>query len=105
MTDHWSVEVTETALDDVREAARYVRDQLGSPQAAARPIDQFEGQVSSLSVMPEGRPLVADYELARLGYRWCPVGKFMLFYRVDVVAHVVTAERLLYGARDWKTLL
>ena len=101
----WNVEVTETAYADALEAARYMRDQLGSKQAAERFIDSFEAQVEALATMPEGRPPVADYDLAKLGYRWCSVGKFMMFYRVNRDEHRVTVDRVLYGARDWASLL
>ena len=75
------------------------------PTAAADFIDAFEAQLEALEAFPEGRALVADYELARKGYRWCPVGNFMLFYTVDADTGMVYVERLLYGARDWKSLL
>ena len=103
--DRWSVEVAEAAYADALEAARYMRDQLGSKQAAEHFIDAFESQAEALSTMPEGRPLVSDFDLAKLGYRWCPVGKFMMFYRVNRDEHKVTVDRVLYGARDWMSLL
>lgn len=46
-----------------------------------------------------------DYELARKGYRWCPVGNFMVFYTTDRERLRVVIERVLYGARDWKSLV
>ena len=105
MTRRWEVCVTSAAYEDVREAAVYMRDSLQSPAAATGFIDTFEAQLEALETFPEGRALVADYELARKGYRWCPVGNFMLFYTVDVDAGTVYVERLLYGSRDWKSLL
>lgn len=105
MTRRYEVRVTESAFEDLREAAIYVRATLGAPRAAHDLIEKFEAQVLSLETFPEGRPLVGDYELARQGYRWCPVGNFMLFYTVDGDTNVVTVERLLYGRRDWQSLL
>ena len=105
MTAAWEVQVTQTALQDLREAARYMRDALGSPAAAREFVDAFSEQVALLEVFPAGRPLVRDYELAQAGYRWCSVGSFMLFYTLDEGRRQVFVERLLYGARDWKSLL
>ena len=65
----------------------------------------FETQLEASETFPEGRALVADYELARKGYRWCPVGNFMLLYTADADTGTVYVERLLYGVRDWKSLL
>jgi toxin ParE1/3/4 len=101
----WDVIVTEAAFADAYDAARYMRDQLGSPEAAARFVEEFAERVDNLSAFPEARPVVSDEELAELGYRWGPVGKYMLFYRVDKKQRRVIVERLLYGARDWKSLL
>lgn len=101
----WSVEVTETAYEDLREAAAYMRDALGSPKAATDFVAAFEAQVEALETFLEGRALVRDYELARKGYRWCPVGNFMVFYTTDRERLRVVIERVLYGARDWKSLV
>ncbi len=101
----WNVLVTETAYQDLREAAAYMRDTLLSTKAAKTFIDVFEEAVGDLSTFPEGRPLVSDFDLAKRGYRWIPVGKFMLFYTTDRDAHTVVVERLLYGPRDWAKML
>lgn len=106
MTDGaWDVQVTRLAHADVREAACYMRDALLSPKAARDFVETFAAQVDALRTFSEARPLVHDYELARRGYRWCPVGNFMLFFTVDASAHAVMIERVLYGARDWKSLV
>lgn len=101
----FEVVVTESAFSDLREALTYMRTVLGSPKAARDFLDSFEAQVVALETFPEGRPLVHDYELSRMGYRWCPIGNFMLFFRVSKEARRVTVDRLLYGARDWRSLL
>ena len=101
----WNVLVTETAYQDLREAAAYMRDTLLSTKAAKTFIDVFEEAVGDLSTFPEGRPLVSDFDLAKRGYRWIPVGRFMLFYTTNRDAHTVVTERLLYGPRDWAAML
>lgn len=101
----WSVEVTDAAYGDLREAAAYMCDALGSLKAAVDFVEAFEAQVEALETFPEGRALVRDYELARKGYRWCPVGNFMMFYTIDRERLRVVVERVLYGARDWKSLV
>ena len=101
----WTVSVTDSAYEDLREAALYMRDALKSPKAAVSFVKAFENQVEALETFPEGRPLVQDYELAKRGYRWCPVGNFMLFYTVNQEKLEVMVERVLYGAQDWKSLV
>lgn len=101
----WNVLVTETAYQDLREAAAYMRDTLLPSSAAKTLIDAFEEAVGDLSTLLEGRPLVSDFDLAKRGYRWIPVGKFMLFYTTERDAHTVVVEHLLYGPRDWAKML
>lgn len=74
-----------------------MRDTPLSPKAAKTFIDAFEEAVGDLSTFPEGKPLASDFDLAKRGYRWIPVGKFMLFCTTDRDAHTVVVERLLYG--------
>ena len=101
----WTVDVTNSAYADLREAALYMHDVLGSPKAAGDFVTAFESQVEALRTFPEGRPPVRDYELAKRGYRWCPLGNFMMFYTVDRKRLRVTVERVLYGTQDWKSLV
>ena len=83
-----------------------MRDALLPPSAAKTFIDAFEEAIGDLSTFPEGRPLVSDFDLAKRGYRWVPVEKFMLFYTTNRDTHtVVVVERLLYGPRDWAKML
>lgn len=101
----WEVRLTQTAVEDIREAAWYMRAQLGAPGAATAFLDKVDEQVQLLSEAPKSRPLVRDFELARAGYHWCAVGGFLMFYTLDEKAAVVNVERVLYGGRDWKALL
>lgn len=101
----WEVRFSQTAVEDVREAAHYMQRQLGAPKAATAFLDQIEEKVSLLESLPESCPLVRDFELSRVGYRWCSVGSFLMFFTTNDSSHTVNIERILYGARDWKSLL
>lgn len=101
----WNVRFTDLAVQDVREAAAYMQDQLGAPRAALRFLDELEGKVDLLKSYPESCTRVRDYELYQKGYRWCAVGNFLMFFTTDLDDRLVTIERVLYGYRDWKSLL
>lgn len=101
----WSVVVTESAEHDLTKAVLYIKDRLGSPQAAIHLLDEFEDCVNYLARNPEARPLVRDPKVAQLGYRWVPVGNYMAFYIVDRGSRTVTVERVLYGRSNWSVLL
>ena len=99
------VRLSQTAVEDIRETAWYVRAQLGAAGAATAFLDKVDEQIQLLFEAPKSRPLVRDFELAKAGYRWRAVGSFLVFFTLDEEAAVVNVERVLYGARDWKALL
>lgn len=101
----WRVEVTARAEEDLAEAVLYIRDTLGSPQAALSLVDEFEACVGRLSSQPMFRPLVRDERLMRKGYRWAPVGRYMAFYTMDEKIGVVYVERVLFCRSDWRAVL
>ena len=101
----WRVEVTAAAERDLTEAVLYIHDVLKNPQAALRLLDEFEGCVDGLSEQPALRPLVRDERLARRGYRWAPVGGYMVFYTLCEADHRVYVERILFVRSDWRAVL
>lgn len=101
----WSVVVAESAERDLIAAALYIKDRLGSPQAALHLIGEFEDCVAGLAHNPEARPLVRDARIARLGYRWAPVCNYMAFYLVDCSSRTVTVVRVLYGRSNWSAVI
>ena len=101
----WSVVVARTAERDLAEAVLYIKDRLGNQAAALRLLDEFESIVADIANNPEARPLVRNARIARLGYRWAPVGNYMAFYVADRTSKTVTVERLLYGRSNWSDAL
>lgn len=101
----WNVVMTEVALSDVEDAARYMQRRLNSPKAARAFVKKVQDKVGLLATLPLSCPAVTDGALARIGYRWCAVGNYLMFFTVDEVSRVVCVERVLYGASDWHGLL
>jgi len=97
--------VTEVAESDLGEAVPYIRNVLRNPQAALRLLDEFEKAVQGIAWQPTFRPLVQDGRLARIGYRWVPVGGYMAFFTIEEESHTVYIERLLFGRSDWRAIL
>lgn len=101
----WHVVMTETALSDVEEAAWYMRRRLGSPKAACSFVRKVQGKVDLLSKLPLSCPSVTDGALAKVGYRWCAVGNYLMFFTIAEDTQTVCVERVLYGASDWESVL
>lgn len=93
------------ARADVRAAVRYIAVDLREPDTAKRMVIRFKEAVLSLKDMPERFPLVHDSYLASSGFRTTQVGNYLIFYRVNREEHQVEIIRVLYGKRDWISIL
>lgn len=74
-----------------------------SPDAALRYYDLLTEEIASLSYMPERCPHPKDLALAAKGYRCMVVKKYLVFY--VVTGDTVQIRRILYGRRDYSSLL
>jgi len=88
---------------DLNDIFDYISLDLSSPQAAERLIDSIQAAVEKVCEFPFSRPLIADKILRDKGYRIIMVANFNLFYIVD--SQTVVIRRVLYGRRNYETLL
>ena len=101
----YKVRITDPALDDVEQIYRYISDVLLEPQAAEQILDLFEESMQNLSHMPHSRPLVAYEPLAQRGLRKLIVKNYIAFFVIDEDEKTVNIERVLYGRRNWISIL
>jgi toxin ParE1/3/4 len=101
----YSINITEPAENDIHEAAIYIIEQLLNPPAAGRLVDAIENAIYSLSDMPQRHALVNDDVLARLRIRFMPVNNYLVFYIIREEKRTVVIQRILYGRRDWVSIL
>ena len=94
--------VSPLAMADLQDAADYLSSQLHNPGAAARLIERIRNAVSQLQWFPElGTPITVAGQ--SVTYRYLLCGSYMVFYHLEnAVVHI---DRLLYGRRDYLTLL
>lgn len=74
-----------------------------SPDVALRYYDQLTEEIASLSHMPERCPRPRDLALAAKGYRCLLVKNYLVFY--VIAEDTVQIRRILYGRRDYSSLL
>ena len=103
--DHYKVDVSETAENDLLDIVRYIASQFSAPITALNMMDLLEEAMASLSKTPQRIPLVRDDRLAQMGYRHLGVKNYLVFYIIDEKNKVVDVERILYARRDWKRIL
>lgn len=103
--ERYKVDVTDRAKADIRAAVRYIAVKLRQPDTAEKLLDCFVEEITSLENMPERCGLVHEEYLASLGIRMTMVKNYLMFYQVDRTARTVTVTRMLYGRRDWVSIL
>ena len=101
----YRIDVSEPAEIDLRDIIRYISAQLLAPITALEMLESIEQAMAGLAEMPHRVPTVADERLAAIGYRKLIVKNYIIFFSIDEKAKVVDVERILYGQRNWRTIL
>ena len=102
---NYKIDISLPAENDLRDILRYISTQLLEPITAFEMLEHIEGEINTLSTLPQRQPLVRDQRLAELGYRILPVKNYMVFYSINEEEQVVDIERILYNRRNWQHLL
>jgi len=103
--ERYKILMTIPAINDLREIAAYISNDLKESITAQKLIDKMEKAVTSLAEIPTRHGLVADKRLARRGIRKLLVDNYLVFYVVSGQDATVTVIRILYSRRDWEHLL
>jgi len=101
----YRVDVSEPAEDDLKNIVRYIAAQLSAPLSALNMMELLEKAMVELSDIPQRCSLVTDERLSQMGYRKLVVRNYVVFFSIDEKNKVVDVERILYGRRDWFSLL
>lgn len=97
----YNVRIYPAAKQDLLDIVDYLNTL--SADVALRYYDLLTEQIASLSNMPERCPRPKDLALAAKGYRYLVVEKYLVFY--VVVGNTVQIRRIIYGRRDYSSLL
>lgn len=101
----YRIDISEPAENDLRDIVRYISAQLLAPMTAMEMLEAMEQAMASLEEMPHRVPAVTDERLASIGYHKLIVKNYIIFFSTDEKAKVVEVERILYGRRNWRTIL
>ena len=99
------VNITNTAFEDLKEIAQYIKHELKEPANAMNVIAEIKKAIFSLDNTPYRHSLVRDKNLAQMGYRRLFVGNYTVFYIVSENELIVDIVRVLYSRRNWEKLL
>ena len=92
--------ITKAFEKDLEETLEYISDRLYNPTAAQRLLKNISEKISGIEENPLLYPLYHEDQLAKKGYRFAVVAKYLLFYRVDKDEKVIYFSRFLYSARN-----
>jgi toxin ParE1/3/4 len=101
----YRIVITDLAEVDLRNIADYIANELLDPSTARKMIAKIAEAVFQLEQMPFRNGLVRDERLAASGIRHILVDSYIVFYVVSEKEETVTIIRILYGKRQWSSLL
>lgn len=101
----YKVLMTQPTANDLKGIADYIAGELKEPAIARKLVSTIKAGVMSLEQMPTRYALVTDEKLAFRGIRKLMVDNYIIFYVISEKDATVTIIRILYGKRNWTSLL
>lgn len=101
MAQEYKVKIYPAAEKDLAAIVDYLNTL--STDVALKYYDMLVEEIASLSSLPERCPHPRDLALTAKGYRYLIVKDYLVFYMV--VGNTVQIHRILYGRRDYLTIL
>lgn len=97
--------MTRPAANDLQDISHYIANELREPVIAKELVGRLKKSVMSLAELPTRHALVSDERLAVQGIRKLMVDNYIVFYVASEKDATVTVVRILYGKRNWVSLL
>jgi len=103
--DKYRIITSETAKQDLRDIASYIKNELQEPDIAIKTVDTIIDGICTLEEMPARINLVKDERLAAQGIRGLSINNYTAFFRINEAGKIVDIARILYSRRDWSALI
>lgn len=105
MENEYDVEITSTAEDDLDSILNYISSELCVPETAVSILNTIILEIKALKKYPERFPLINNFILKQKGYRYFPVGNYLVFYQIDKNNSRVLIMRVLYGKSNYLEII
>ena len=105
MSDHYTMTYSTMALEDLRDIYEYIRYTLLAPITAEHQILRIRKMIASLEVFPMRHQLVDEEPWQSKRMYKVPIDKYIVFYCVNDMMHVVSIVRIFYAARNIENLI
>jgi plasmid stabilization system protein ParE len=97
----YEVKYEKTAEDDLDSILDYLTNELHNIRAAKRLVGEISRRISYLVDSPELYSAAFSPILAQKGYRTFSVGNYIVFFKVDHEARIVSIVHIVFGKRDY----
>lgn len=101
----YNVVISPSANADLFNALKYIAHELENPQAATKLADGVEACYEALADFPAAHELCRDLVLARMGYRRCPVGNYLVIFRIVEDVHDVRVVHIFHASQNYLSSL
>ena len=101
----YQYQMTNRALQDVRETVGYLRNELQNEKAAGTWMDTIEKSIAQLCTFPESGALVLTEYLPGKYVRRKVTGNYVLYYQILREQQIIRILRIVYGKRDQETIV
>ena len=96
----YQVKLTDYAVEQMQNIARYISKVLQSPDIARRWMEKIKLQISLLRTMPNRYPLTLEEPWRSEGIHKMPVENFLVYYWINETQKTVWVIVVVYGRRD-----
>ena len=97
----YTVQITETAKQDLREIALYIAEQAADPETAKRFISELRTECEKLRFPAQTGAFPKDRILKSLGYRYIPFKDYLIFYTINEENSAVNILAVFHSKRDY----
>ena len=101
----YDYEFSNSAFEDLKDILRYIINDLANPVAAKNLSDNIRKTILLICEFPNACPLYKNRYWNKTVLRFKPVGKYLLFYKIDNKRQKVIVTRIIYGQRNIDTML
>jgi toxin ParE1/3/4 len=95
----YAVEITDTAMELIREQARYIAIERNAPLNASRWLEKVWDVIDALEVMPARHILAAEDAFKPYEVRRALVGEYLVLFTIDEPARKVWVIGFRHGSR------
>ncbi len=99
----YNIEYSMEAKQDLIDIKRYIKYNLQEPNTAQKLITKIKNEIDNLKDNPKMYSIIDDDIIKRFKIRKLVVGNYIVFYRINDES--IQIVRIMYGRRNWITLL